>query len=89
VKKIIVILLVVILLATTIQVAFAAPDPPGPPGPVEAACNMVNSVWEPGTGPGNAFGVKPGERGMWHVHTKYNPRGYTFGAIHMDILCPE
>jgi hypothetical protein len=93
-KKIIVLLVVLLLIASTIQVAFAEP-----PGPVPASCNMVNSWWldEDGNwiGPGNPSpnGVKDGERGMVHVHTKDMPdhvgdNGYTYGAQHMDIICP-
>ena len=82
-KKMLVLLVVLLLLASSIQVAFAAP-----PGPVEPSCHMVASWWEPGTGPGNAYGVQPGERGMYHVHNKSHPSWYTNGAIHMDILCP-
>ena len=82
-KKMLVLLVVLILLATTIQVAFAAP-----PGPVWPSCHMGASWW-PDTGPGNAYGVEPGERGMYHVHNKDDhPKGYTNGASHMDIICP-
>ena len=61
-KKIIVLLVVLLLLATTTQVAFANPDPPNTP-PTRGACHMDVSWWAPGTGPGNAYGVQPGERG--------------------------
>ena len=83
-KKMLVLLVVLLLVVSTIQVAFAAP-----PGPVWPSCNMGASWWEPGTGPGNAYGVKPGERGMYHVHMREDhPRGYTNGASNMDIICP-
>ena len=91
-KKIFVLLVVLLLMATTIQVAFA-----NPPGPVPASCHMVASWWEPGTGPGNANGVDPGERGMYNVHLGTNPvhdqgpgaeQWYTNGAANMDIICP-
>lgn len=89
IQKMFVLLVVLFLLASTIQVAFA-----NPPGPVDASCNMVASWWPPDpdtgedTGPGNAYGVEPGERGMYNVHFG-NPRGeYTNGASNMDILCP-
>ena len=86
-KKILVLLVVLLLLASTIQVAFAEP-----PGPVPASCHMVASWWDPDTGdtgPGNANGVEPGERGMYRVHNNENhPVGYTNGAQHMDIICP-
>jgi uncharacterized RDD family membrane protein YckC len=84
-KKLLVLLVVLILLVSTFQMAFAAP-----PGPVWPSCNMGHSWWEPGTGPGNAYGVEPGQRGMYRVHNNSDhPRGYTNGASHMDIICPE
>ena len=88
-KKMLVLLVVLLLVVSTIQVAFAAPDPPkGPPGLVEPSCHMGASWWEPGTGPGNANGVKPGERGMYHVHNKDQAYGTPpHGATHMDIIC--
>ena len=98
-KKLLVLLVILLLLALTAQVAFAEP-----PGPVLPSCNMGASWWPPeidpetekpveDTGPGNATGVGPGERGMYHVHTKDMPNqvgtdGYTYGAQHMDIICP-
>lgn len=85
-KKMIIIVVVVLLLASLIQVALA-----DPPGPVPASCNMGNSWWDPdagNSGPGNANGVKDGQRGMYHVHNKDNPNGYTHGAANMDIICP-
>ena len=85
-KKILVLVVILLLLASTIQVAFAAPNPP--PNPNGGSCNMGHSVWLPGEGPGNANGVKPGERGMYHVHTKDMPDqvGYTNGAANMDAV---
>ena len=82
-KKMLVLLVVILLVASTIQVAFAAP-----PGPVLPSCHMAASWWEPGTGPGNAYGVKPGQRGMYHVHNGSHPSWYTKGASNMDIICP-
>ena len=87
-KKMIVLLMVLLLIISMIQVAFAEP-----PGPVPASCNMIASYWVPDpetgdTGPGNAYGVEDGQRGMYHVHTKSNPNGYTNGAANMDIICP-
>ena len=84
-KKMLVLLVVLLLVVSTVQVAFAAPAPPNAP-PTAGSCNMAASWWEPGTGPGNANGVEPGERGMYHVHTKDHPRGYTNGARHMDLI---
>ena len=68
-----------------VQVALADPDSPNIP-PTGGACHMEASAWAPGTGPGTANGVEPGERGMWHVHTKDNPNGYTNGADNMDQI---
>lgn len=82
-KKMLVLLLVLLLLVSTFQVAFAAP-----PGPVWPSCNMAASWWEPGTGPGNAYGVQPGQRGMYQVHNADHPSWYTNGASNMDIICP-
>lgn len=92
-KRMIVLLVVLLLMVSMIQVVFAEP-----PGPVPASCNMVNSYWLPGEGPGKAakFATEDesgGERGMYHVHTKDMPdqvgdNGYTYGAAHMDIICP-
>ena len=82
-KKLLLLLVVLVLFASTVQVAFAAP-----PGPVWPSCNMVASWWEPGTGPGNAYGVQPGQRGMYQVHDPDRPSGYTNGASNMDIICP-
>ena len=89
-KKFFVLLIVVLLLASTIQVAFAEP-----PGPVEASCHMIASWWSPDpdtgedTGPGNAYGVEPGQlRGMYIVHNGSHPGWYTNGASNMDIICP-
>jgi len=82
-KKMLVLLVVLLLTVSTIQAAFAAP-----PGPVEPSCNMAASWWEPGTGPGNAYGVKPGQRGMYHVHDTSLPSWYPNGASNMDIICP-
>jgi len=36
----------------------------------------------------NAYGVQPGERGMYHVHNASHPSWYTNGAANMDIICP-
>lgn len=91
-KMILVVLSVLLLLATAIQVTFANPNPdPEHTPPTIGACHMGASVWEPGTGPGNANGVQPGERGMYHVHTKDMPDqvgidGYTYGANNMDLI---
>jgi hypothetical protein len=92
-KKMLVLVVVILLLASTIQVALAhhEPKPEPPPSPTGGSCNMGASWWDPGTGPGNAKGVKPGERGMWHVHHKDIPDqaredGYTYGAKHMDVV---
>lgn len=86
-KKMLVLLVVLLLLASTTQAAFANPDPdPEHTPPTIGACHMGVSVWEPGTGPGNAYGVQPGERGMYHVHDKDSPVGYTPGASNMDLI---
>ena len=82
-KKIFVLLVVLLLLASTIQVAFA-----DPPGPVLPSCNMVNSWWEPGEGPGNANGVEPGHRGLFYVHDESHPGGSTNGTDNMFTICP-
>lgn len=90
-KKMIVLIMVVLLMVFMIQVVFA-----DPPGPVPNSCHMAAAWWDPDTGdtgPGNANGVEPGERGMYHVHNKDMPdqvgdNGYTYGAQHMDIICP-
>ena len=84
-KKTVLFLLVFVLLIGAVQVAFADPNPPNTP-PTGGSCHMDASWWEPGTGPGNANGVQPGERGMWHVHHKVNPNGYTHGAANMDLI---
>jgi hypothetical protein len=81
-KKILVLLVVLLLVALTAQVAFA-----DPPGPVEASCNMGASFWLPGTGPGNANGVGPEGRGMYHVHATL-PHGESKGGSNMSIVCP-
>ena len=85
-KKILVLLVVLLLLAVSIQVVFA--DPTNPPhNPNGGSCNMGASWWEPGSGPGNANGVEPGERGMYRVHNNENhPQGYTNGATNMDTV---
>jgi hypothetical protein len=83
-KKMLVLLVVLLLVVSTVQVVFAEPAPPNRP-PTAGSCNMGASWW-PDTGPGNANGVEPGERGMYHVHTKDHPRGYTIGAHHMDLI---
>jgi hypothetical protein len=100
-KKILVLVVVILVLASTIQVAFAhhgddPPNPSPPHNPNGGSCNMnwwavwdeENQIWVPLPGPGNG-NVEPGERGMFHVHTKDMPEwvgedGYTYGAIHMD-----
>ena len=85
-KKMLVLLVVLLLVVSPVQVAFAAPAPPNNP-PTGGSCHMVVSWWEPGTGPGNAKGVEPGERGMYHVHMREDhPRGYTKGAHHRDLI---
>ncbi len=84
-KKTIVLLVVLLLLATTTQVAFANPDPPNTP-PTRGACHMDVSFWAPGTGPGNAYGVQPGERGMYRVHMSHPLGKYTNGAHNMDAI---
>lgn len=92
-KKMFVLLVVLLLLAATIQVAFANPNPPNDPQTI-GSCHMDASWWDPNegnTGPGNAKGVEPGQRGMYHVHTKDMPDqvgvdGYTFGAQNMDSI---
>jgi hypothetical protein len=86
-KKTVLFFLLFVLLIGAAQVALAEENPP----PTAGSCHMVASWWEPGTGPGNANGVQPGERGMYHVHTKDMPDqvgvdGYTYGAIHMDNI---
>ncbi len=73
-KKILVLVVVILLLALTIQVASAEPTNP-PHNPNGGSCNMANSWWEPGEGPGNAYGVQPGERGMYHVHANHPSKG--------------
>jgi hypothetical protein len=83
-KKMLVLLVVLLLVVSTVQVAFAAPAPPNRP-PTGGSCNMGASWWEPGDGPGNAIGVEPGERGMYHVHNKDQAYGTPpHGAQHMD-----
>ena len=83
-KKILVLLVVLLLVASTIQVAFAHPNPPNSP-PTDGSCNM--SFWLPGDGPGKHKGVQDEDRGMWHVHMREDhPRGYTIGAQHMDAI---
>jgi hypothetical protein len=89
-KKTVLFLVLFVLLIGFVQVAFADPAPPNAP-PTAGSCHMIASVWGPGEGPGNANGVEPGERGMYHVHTKDMPEwvgedGYTYGAIHMDSI---
>ena len=85
-KKMLVLLVVLLLVVSTIQVAFAAPAPPNAP-PTTGSCHMAASWWDPGTGPGNAYGVKPGERGMHHVHNKDQAYGKPpHGAYHMDLI---
>ena len=85
-KKILVLLVVLLLAASTIQVAFAHPNPPNVP-PTAGSCNMIASWWEPGEGPGNANGVQDEDRGMYHVHMREgHPQGYTIGAQHMDAI---
>jgi hypothetical protein len=84
-KKMLVLMVVLILLALTVQAAFAAP-----PGPVPNSCHMGASWWDPNTGdsgPGNAYGVQPGQRGMYRVHNASHPSWYTNGAANMDIIC--
>ena len=94
-KKMLVLVVVILLLASTIQVALAHHEPEPPPSPTGGSCNMGASWWwDPERDPvfiepGNANGVEPGERGMYHVHTKdipdqVNEDGYTYGAQHMD-----
>ena len=86
-EKMLVLLVVLLLLASTIQVAFAAP-----PGPVLPSCHMGASWWAPDpdtgddTGPGNAYGVKSGERGMYNVHNGHPKGKYTNGATNMDLI---
>ncbi len=91
-KKMLVLLVVLLLVVSTVQVAFAAPDPPNIPT-TGGSCNMGASWWyeedrDPQfIEPGNAYGVAPGERGMYHVHMREDhPRGYTNGAHHMDLI---
>ena len=88
-KKIIVLLAIPLLFALTIQVASADPAPPNDPQTL-GSCHMDASWWDPNegnTGPGNANGVEPGERGMYSVHTNENhPQGYTGGAQNMDSI---
>ena len=84
-KKTVLFLVVFVLLIGFAQVAFADPAPPNAP-PTAGSCNMGASWWVPGTGPGNANGVQPGERGMYHVHNKDNPDWYTNGAANMDAI---
>lgn len=83
-------ILVLVLLVGMVQAVSADPDPDKIPD-TGGACHMGASWWESGTGPGNANGVKPGERGMHHVHTKDMPDhvgddGYTKGAQNMDAI---
>jgi hypothetical protein len=78
-------LLVVLLLVAAMAAEVALAEPPGPVWP---SCNMAASWWEPGTGPGNAYGVEPGQRGMYLVHNASHPSWYTNGAANMDIICP-
>ena len=88
-KKMLVLLVVLLLVVSTVQVAFAAPDGPDPPNapPTDGSCHMAVSWWEPDTGPGNAKGVEPGERGMYHVHNKDQAYGKPpYGAHHMDLI---
>ncbi len=90
-KKMLVLLVVLLLVVSTVQVAFAAPAPPNAP-PTAGSCNMIASWWwdfdkEEFIEPGNAYGVAPGERGMYHVHMREDhPRGYTNGAQNMDAI---
>jgi hypothetical protein len=85
-KKTVLFLVVFVLLIGFVQVALANPDSPNIPE-TGGACHMDASWWEAGEGPGNANGVKPGERGMRHVHTRDDhPRGYTNGAANMDKI---
>lgn len=81
-KKLLLLLVVLALLASTVQVAFAAPS-----RPVGPSCNMGASWWDPGTGPGNAYGVQPGQRGMYQVHNFDRPNEHANGASNMDIIC--
>ena len=83
-KKSVLFLLVLVLLIGSVQVAFADPNPPNAPT-TGGACHM--NWWEPGTGPGNANGVEPGERGMYHVHMSL-PHGESKGGANMSIVCP-
>ncbi len=90
-KKSVLFLLVFVLLIGAVQVALAEPDPPQDP-PTAGSCNMVASWWDPDagdSGPGNANGVQPGERGMYHVHNRDHPSGYTNGATNMDKITTE
>ena len=89
-KKVVLLLLVLALLVGMVQVVLANPDPDKIPD-TGGSCHMGNSAWAPGEGPGEAKGVKPGERGMYHVHTKDMPdhvgdNGYTQGAQNMDAI---
>lgn len=88
-KAILTLLLVMLLFALTIQVAFAEPNPPNTPQTI-GSCHMGASWWDPNegnSGPGNANGVEPGERGMYGVHNNEDhPQGYTNGAQNMDSI---
>ena len=92
-KKMLVLLVVLLLVVSTVQVAFAAPDSPNIP-PTGGSCHMGASWWEPDpdtgdTGQGNAYGVEPGERGMYHVHNKDQDHDYgtlPYGGYHMDLI---
>lgn len=82
-KKILVLLVVLLLVASTIQVVFAAPPPGNPDN--DGACNMVNSWWAPGSGPGKAQADAAQERGMFHVHNSL-PHGESIGGANMFSL---
>ena len=78
-KKVLAVLVVLLLVALTSQAAFASPPPDKPD--YDGACNMWHSVWTE-SGPGNAYGVELGDRGMVHVHTSL-PHGESIGGANM------
>ena len=70
-KRVIVVVLIIVFMLALATTAFAQPNKP-PPNPNGGSCNMINSWW-PEDGPGEAKGVKDGERGMYNVHQGTNP----------------
>ena len=95
-KKVVFVVLIMFFMLALATTAFAAPTKP-PHNPNGGSCNMwmePGSWWAPGTGPGNANGVTPGERGMYNVHSGTNPAHgpqgpddwYANGFTNMDLV---